>query len=178
MFERTRVDNVPEPSAVPVEVVLADGTLIKGKLLVSAGKTLADALNGTAAFIEFEPYGGERSFLAKGQLASVQLVCVPKAVNLSARTRDGDSFNPHAILGVAPNAGWEEVRQAYHRLAKSYHPDRYASAELPSEVQDYLAAMARRVNAAYAALEAPRQAVKIPTAAARAAAVYTSPASA
>ena len=174
MFERTRVDNVPEPNAVPVEVVLADGTLIKGKLLVSAGKTLADALNGTAAFIEFEPYGGERSFLAKGQLASVQLVGVPRAANLASRTRDQDSFNPHAILGIGCNAGWEEVRQAYHKLAKSYHPDRYASAELPAEVQDYLAAMARRVNAAYAALEAPRQTV--PTAAARAAAVYTSPA--
>jgi DnaJ domain len=173
MFERTKVDNVPEPSAVPVEVVLADGRLIKGKLLVSAGKTLSDALNGAAAFIEFEPYGGERAFLSKAQLASVQLVGVPKAANLSARTREGDSFNPHAILGVAANAGWEEVRQAYHKLAKSYHPDRYASAELPVEVQDYLAAMARRVNAAYAALEAPRQAAKVPTAAARAAAVYT-----
>lgn len=178
MFERTRVDNAPEQSAVPVEVVLADGTLVKGKLLVSAGKTLADALNGTAAFIEFEPYGGERTFLAKGQLASVQLVGVPKAANLSVRTREGDSFNPHAILGVPCNAGWEEVRAAYHKLAKSYHPDRYASAELPAEVQDYLAIMARRVNAAYAALEAPRQASRIPTAAARAAAVYTSPTSA
>ena len=173
MFERTKVDNAPEPSAVPVEVVLADGTLTKGKLLVSAGKTLSDALNGTTAFIEFEPYGGERTFLSKAQLASVQLVGVPKAANLSARTREGDSFNPHTILGVAATAGWEEVRQAYHKLAKTYHPDRYASAELPVEVQDYLAAMARRVNAAYAALETPRQAVKIPTAAARAAAVYT-----
>ena len=103
MFERTRVDNAPEASAVPVEVVLADGTLTKGKLLVSAGKTLSDALNGTTAFIEFEPYGGERAFLSKAQLASVQLVGVPKAANLSARTRDGDSFNPHAILGVL---GW------------------------------------------------------------------------
>ena len=178
MFERNRVDNVPEPSAVPVEVMLADGALVKGKLLVSAGKTLADALNGTAAFVEFEPYGGERTFLSKGQLASVQLVGVPKAANLSAKTRDGDSFNPHAILGVSPDAGWEEVRQAYHKLAMSYHPDRYASAELPLEVQDYLAAMARRVNAAYAALETPRQGVRVPTAAKRAAAVYTSGASA
>lgn len=178
MFERNRVDNVPESSAVPVEVVLADGTLAKGKLMVSAGKTLADALNGTAAFVEFEPYGGERTFLSKNQVASVQLVGVPRAANLSTRTREGDSFDPHAILGVAPDAGWEEVRQAYHRLAKKYHPDRYASAELPAEVQDYLAVMARRVNAAYAALEAPRPPVKVPTAAARAAAVYTRGASA
>jgi hypothetical protein len=173
MFERSKVDNVPEASAVPVEVVLADGTLIKGKLMTSAGKTLSDALNGTTVFVEFEPYGGERTFLSKSQVASVRLVGVPKAANLSTRTRDGDSFNPHAILGVASDAGWEEVRQAYHKLAKTYHPDRYAAAELPTEVLDYLAVMARRVNAAYAALEAPRQTAKIPTAAARAAAVYT-----
>ncbi len=53
-------------------------------------------------------------------------------------------------------ASRDEVRQAYLRLAKAYHPDRYASVELPEEVRDYLSAMARRVNAAHAALETPR----------------------
>jgi curved DNA-binding protein CbpA len=45
------------------------------------------------------------------------------------------------------------VRARFHLLAKAYHPDRYAAAELPAEVTTYLEAMARRVNAAYAALE-------------------------
>ena len=31
-----------------------------------------------------------------------------------------------AILGVSPNSTAEEVKSAYRRLAKSYHPDRYA----------------------------------------------------
>jgi curved DNA-binding protein CbpA len=41
------------------------------------------------------------------------------------------------------------VREAYLKLAKLYHPDRYATADLPKEVRDYLAVMVRRINAAH-----------------------------
>ena len=157
MFERNKVDNGPEMSAVPVEAALADGSVVEGKLLVPMGKCVADALNGAAAFVEFEPYGGERSFLAKAQLASVKLIGVPKVPNLGARLADADGFDPHGVLGVAVGASREEVRQAYFALAKAYHPDRYAAAELPAEVRDYLAAMARRINAAHAALDVPQK---------------------
>ncbi len=162
MFERNRIDNVPEPGSIPVEVALADGTIARGKVLVPMGKTVADVLNGTGSFVEFEPYGGPRSFLAKAQVASVTPVGVPRAPNLGARLADPGGFDPHAVLGLAAGAGRDEVRQAYFRLAKAYHPDRYATAELPEEVRDYLAAMARRINAAHAALEAPlkKQAVR------------------
>jgi len=157
MFERNRIDNVPETTAVPVEITLADGSIAKGKLHAPMGKTVADALNGGGGFIEFEPYGGEKSFLAKAQLAAVKPVGVPKAPSLGARLRDADGFDPHAVLGISQGAAREEVRQAYVALAKAYHPDRYAMAELPPEVQDYLSAMARRINAAHAALEVPER---------------------
>jgi DnaJ-like protein len=162
MFDRNRIDNVPKPSAVPVEVALVDGTTARGKLLVPFGKTVAEALNGAGAFVEFEPYGGERSFLAKAQLTSIKAVRVPQAPNLGARIRDSDEFDPYAVLGLTAGASRDEARQAYFRLAKTYHPDRYATAELPEEVRDYLAAMARRINAAHAALDVPqrRQAVR------------------
>ena len=157
MFDRNRVDNIPEQSAVPVEIAFADGTAAKGKMLVPMGKTVADALNGTASFVEFEPYGGDKSYVAKAQLASVRLVGVPKLPNLEARLVDHDGFDPHRILGLAAGASRDELRAAYFALAKAYHPDRYATAELPAEVRDYLAAMARRINAAHAALEAPQK---------------------
>ena len=32
--------------------------------------------------------------------------------------------DPHKVLGVSPNATDEEIKQAYRRLAKQYHPDR------------------------------------------------------
>jgi DnaJ like chaperone protein len=77
---------------------------------------------------------------------------VPRLPNLNARLRDVDGFDPFAVLGVAPGAQREKIKEAYFALAKAYHPDRYAMAELPSEVIEYLFAMARRINAAHAAL--------------------------
>ena len=171
MFDRNRVDNVPEQTAVPVEIAFADGTAAKGKMLVPVGRSVADALNGTGSFVEFEPYGGDKSYLAKAQLASVRLVGVPKAPNLQGRLTDADEFDPHRVLGLAPGADRAEVRAAYFALAKAYHPDRYATAELPAEVRDYLAAMARRINAAHAALEEPEKRRAV-----RAEAVFTTPA--
>jgi hypothetical protein len=157
MFERNRVDNAPEPPATPIEAAFTDGTTAKGKVLVPMGKSLADVLNGASSFIEFEHYGGERSFLAKAQLAWLKPVAIPRASNLGARLLDPGGFDPYAVLGLTAGASREEVRQAYFRLAKAYHPDRYATAQLPEEVRDYLAAMARRINAAHAALEAPQK---------------------
>ncbi len=37
------------------------------------------------------------------------------------------------MLGVPQNASPEQIRKAYVTLAKTYHPDRYATAELPPE---------------------------------------------
>ena len=170
MFDRNRSDYIPEPNAVPVEAALADGTTARGKVLVPMGKSLADVLNGVGGFLEFEPYGGERGFLAKAHLASVTPAGIPRAPNLGARLGDAGGFDPHVVLGLAAGASREELRQAYFRLAKAYHPDRYATAELPEEVRDYLAAMARRINAAHAALEAP-----LKRQAAREEPVFTSP---
>lgn len=172
MFERNRIDNAPEASLVPVEIVMADGEHLKGKITVPAGRTLTDAINGAASFIEFEPYGAERRYIAKTQMTSIQLVGVPRASTLGARSRPND-FDPHAILGLAPGATWDEVRQAYVQMTKLYHPDRYANAILPPEVKDYLDGTVRRLNAAYAALETPHKVSRI-RAAERTAPVYTS----
>jgi len=170
MFERNRVDNLPDAVAVPVEAVLVDGSVVRGKLLVPAGRTVVDTLNGPGGFIELEPYGGERSFLAKAQIASLKPVGVPAVPGLHSRLADPDGFDPYRILGVPAGAGREEIRAAYVALAKAYHPDRYAAAELPQEVRDYLAAMARRINAAHAALDLPERRQGV-----RAQPVFTSP---
>lgn len=170
MFERNKIDNVPDTTAVPVEIVFSDGTQAKGKLMVPTMKTVGEALNAAGGFMEFEPYGGERGYIAKAQIASLKPVGVPKQGNLNARLTDHNGFDPYVILGLKAGASREEVRAAYFGLAKAYHPDRYATAELPEEVREYLAAMARRINAAHAALEVPAKRL-----AARAEPVFTSP---
>jgi hypothetical protein len=174
MFERSRVDSHIQQGAIPAKVVLDDGVTLKGRFVVAVGRGFAEVLNGPGAFLEFEPYGGERQFIAKASIRSLQLIGVPAGQSLNARLKDADGFDPHAILGVRLDATPDEIRNAYHARAKTYHPDRYANAELPGEVSDYLASMARRVNAAYAALEEP---IKVTRRAAqnRAEPVYTSP---
>ena len=52
--------------------------------------------------------------------------------------------NPATILGVAPEAGPEEIRAAYLRLLRQYPPDR-----APEQFQ--------RIRAAYEILSDPRQ---------------------
>lgn len=154
MFERNKIDNI-EHTGVPVEIVTADGDAHGGRLMIAIGRTLADVLNGTGGFVEFEPWGGERQFIAKASIRSLKPVNVPKSDSLKGRVAMFDGFDPYMQLGVKPGSTYDEVKSAWHRLSKIYHPDRYAAAELPGEVVDYLSAMARRVNAAFAALEAP-----------------------
>lgn len=150
MFERSRVDTRVEPASVPVELELIDGSQAKGKLMVPSNLAPLDALNSPGCFLEFVPYAGEARLIAKSTIASIRLVGVPRASPLRAR---GEDFDPHSILGVSSDSEWDDIRSAYVHLSKSYHPDRYAQATLPAEVADYLDTMARRINAAYAALE-------------------------
>ena len=166
MFERNKVDNSQQQAGVPVEITRDDGTIEKGKLVIAQSSKVVDVLNGALLFLEFETYEGKRTLIAKSSLKDVRPIAAPGNTGLQARLRDGE-FDPYRILGLEPGASWEEIKLAFHAEAKAYHPDRYANAELPKEVSDYLAVMVRRINAAYAALEAPmqskRQAAKLRT---------------
>jgi hypothetical protein len=174
MFDRGAAHTV-EQGTLSVVVKLSDGQELHGKLTVPRGKILIDVLNGPHHFLEFEPFAGEKTMLAKSNVVTVQPIQVPDASQLAMRAREFDGFDPFTVLGVAPKAGWDEVRRAYIALAKDYHPDRYSTVELPAEVKTYLSAMARRVNAAYAALE-PMYALKKEFPSVRQEPVYTSPA--
>lgn len=59
--------------------------------------------------------------------------------------------DPYKILGVSPNATDDEIKQAYRRLAKQYHPDRNpGDAEAARKMQ--------QVNAAYEQIKNPEKA--------------------
>ncbi len=153
MFERNRIDSI-EQGTTAVVLTLVDGRELHGKITMPAARSVIDFINGPATFVEFEPYDGEKSLVAKSTVGAVRVTASTRPINVNQRLRDLDAFDPYQILGVERGAAWEDTRAAYHRLAKIYHPDRYATAELPEEVVSYLSGMARRVNAAYAALEA------------------------
>jgi hypothetical protein len=159
MFERNRPEN-HEQGGTAVEITLDDGTTDAGKLLIPASRTAFDVLNGPALFLEFEPYEGERRFIAKSALKAVKLIAGAKPQNLAQKVRDMDGFDPHIVLGVTPGAPWDDIRAAYLARAKTYHPDRYSGVELPTEITGYLSSMLRRINASYAALETAEQSRK------------------
>ncbi len=160
MFERNKIDNVTQQATVPAEITLASGEEVKGRFFITSSRSIFEVLNGESQFLDFETFDGERALLAKTTLAAVKIIAVANAQSLKARLRDGEAFDPYSVLGLSASAGWDDVRQAYLSLSKIYHPDRFAGVGLPAEVRDYLAAMARRINAAYTALEAPHQAAK------------------
>jgi hypothetical protein len=151
MFERGSRDRAEGPIAV--EITLEGGQELQGKLLVPPGRVLSDVLNSASPFIEFEPADGERMFIAKSALQAVKPTTVPAKPDLWAGSAEPSNFDPLTVLGLKPGATHEEIRDAYVRMAKIYHPDLYMAVELPREVRDYLAAMVRRINAAHQALE-------------------------
>ena len=151
MFERGK-DSRAGP--VDVEIGLGDGRTLNGKLIVPPGRTLPELLNGTATFVEFVSLDGGRMYLAKAAVPSVTPADIPAAPDLWAGPTEGSNFDPYKVLGIGADATREHAREAYLRLAKAYHPDRYASADLPKEVRDYLAVMVRRINAANDAVQA------------------------
>lgn len=158
IFDRSRTDTSSDLAGVTIELTLADGETLQGKLVMPASKSPADVIHGPSAFLEVAPFGGQRQFIAKSGVRAVRLVQPPRAV-LGDPLRDLDGFDPYRVLGITAEASWEEVRHAYLALSKTYHPDRYATAELPSEIAEYLAGMSRRINAAYEALETARERV-------------------
>lgn len=171
MFERNKPQL--EQGALSVELTLEDGARVSGRLFVPAGRAIFEVLNGATLFLEFEPFDGERQFIAKSSLRTVMLLQVPGVTSLMQKVRDLDGFDPYSILGVAKGTPWDEIRNAYVHLAKQYHPDRFATADLPPEVTNYLEGMSRRVNAAYEALE-PILAIEKARETYRAEAIYVS----
>ena len=59
--------------------------------------------------------------------------------------------DPYKILGVSPDASDEEIKQAYRRLAKKYHPDLNPGDEVAAKKM-------QEVNAAYEAIKNPEKA--------------------
>jgi hypothetical protein len=154
MFERSK-DSRAGP--VDVEIGLGDGRILNGKLVVPPGRTLPELLNSAAIFVEFEQLDGGRMFLAKAALHSVTPSNIPAAPDLWAGPTEGSGFDPFKVLGIGADATREHAREAYLRLAKAYHPDKHASADLPNEVRQYLSVMVRRINAAHDAVQARMQ---------------------
>lgn len=59
---------------------------------------------------------------------------------------------PYQILGVSPDASDEEIKKAYHDLARKYHPDKYRE----SDLADLASEKMKEINAAYEEIQKMR----------------------
>lgn len=57
-------------------------------------------------------------------------------------------MDPYKVLGVSPNATEEEIKNAYRKLVKKYHPDKFAGTDLEDVAKEKL----QEVNEAYSML--------------------------
>ncbi len=62
--------------------------------------------------------------------------------------------DPYKALGISPSATDEEVKEAYRKLAKKYHPDQYADSPLKELADEKM----KEINEAYDTITAQRKA--------------------
>lgn len=60
--------------------------------------------------------------------------------------------DPYKVLGVSRDATEEEIKKAYHELARKYHPDNYMNNPLSDLVQDKM----KEINEAYDTIQKQR----------------------
>jgi molecular chaperone DnaJ len=53
--------------------------------------------------------------------------------------------NPYEVLGINENASIDEIKKAYHEMAKKYHPDQYGQNPLRDLAEEKM----REINEAY-----------------------------
>jgi hypothetical protein len=158
MFERNPVDNVSAVT-VAVEILLDDGSLVTGRAALPNARAVHKLMDGTEPFLYVEQFDGESGFIPKASIRSLKLVSPTRPQPLNARVTDASAFDPFKVLGLSRDASFDDVRAAYHRLSKLYHPDVFASVALPPEVAAYLDARSKELNAAFRLLKS-REAAK------------------
>lgn len=57
------------------------------------------------------------------------------------------------VLGVSPDASMSEIKKAYRKLVKEYHPDKLASGSMPEDYVNFANQKIREINEAYEYLE-------------------------
>ena len=157
MFERNKIETFDRGDGrdkinLAVELVLDDGRTLTGHVVAAAARGLIDVLNAAGGFVEFETAAGERAYLAKSSIRSARPRVQVRADQMERRLKSAEASDPFQVLGVARGSSQEAVREAYLKLAKAYHPDRLQGLDIPREMLEYGGAMAKRINAAYAAV--------------------------
>ena len=151
MFETSNGRSGAQVNRALVAMTFQDGTATTASVRLPLSGKIADGLNNADRFLDILTMEGDQLFVAKSSIRNLHLVDVPRAsqLNMYRRASDRAAFNPYAVLKIAKGAAPEDIRKAYHALARTYHHDRLAAYELPGEMQEYARVMLVRINLAY-----------------------------
>ncbi len=142
---------------VSVIITTVDGSEVEGQLLCGMSGLIESALNSEGQFVQLKDEHNDTTFIAKTHIAKLS----PKKSShqkLPELNRNlGKPGNWSEILGVDRNATPEQVKNAYHNLAKAYHPDVF-SIDMPLEIKNYASTMLSRFNIAYEQYKSIKQA--------------------
>jgi|KBSMisStaDraftv2_1062788.scaffolds.fasta_scaffold920181_1 hypothetical protein len=130
-----------QKTPVLVEIILADGSTLHGKIFVSPQDRLIDALNDERAFLPVETIEGTVLAVAK---TAIKHVVLPTIYPAAYRGND-----PYLILGVKEGVSNEKIKQAYHQLCMNSHPDRIKGFGLGPDFQELASQNMVRINNAY-----------------------------
>jgi DnaJ-domain-containing protein 1 len=138
--------------ALKVLLETADGKSVESELMMFHSETLADAMNSPIAFLELRDAAGKSSLIAKSFIQRI----FPKADDEPAAGEEPDlgrvrlhAQDPYLILDIPVSASDDDVRNAYLKLVRAYHPDKLASMDLPPAILDYGEEILKKINAAY-----------------------------
>ncbi len=131
-----------------VIITTTDGSEIEGRLLCGMSGLIDSALNTDHQFVQLKDQHNDTSFIAKTYIARLAPKKSAHQTMPVLNVNMGKAGNWSEILGVDRNSTPEEVKQAYHNLAKAYHPDMF-SIDMPLEIKNYASTMLSRFNVAY-----------------------------
>jgi hypothetical protein len=150
---------------IEVSLRLVDGSIARGTLNPGLVASLDSVLNKESPFLEFTSKEGQKRYIAKAQILSVEPVEPLKKPKLAA-TKDGRFTDGYELLGIQQGCSLDEARTAFHAKVKLYHPDKFSGIELPPEVASYMSEMFRQVNTAFTELRSELSASQASSAAA------------
>ena len=141
---------------IDVSIRMLDGAVIRGAILQGHASSLEGVLSKDTPFLEFVSKDGQRKFIAKHQIAYVEPV-EPLRKPVLVSPNDPRYVDCYGLLGLERGCNFDAAKEAYHRLAKQYHPDSYSGLALPSEVERYLTDMFRQINTAFTEVRSETQ---------------------
>lgn len=137
---------------ITIEIKLVDGSTLRGTMLLQREKSLKDTFSSGDPFVEFDCMVNGEIVLAKTGIAVIRQIKKGATDVLDRRMKALEKTDAFGVLKLAQTTDREKIREAYLKQTRLYHPDRFAGAELPPEVSEYINAMTRRINNAYSEL--------------------------